>query len=146
VSGNTTGKDKVYVGKSKNGINGRPQSHEDKLPPLPSQSMPAGQFVKTAFENLLKSGYAFTDKQLQQYGSIDVTTQYTKQNKPLFWILKDEQTRNSLPKNVRNKYWAKVYMTNGQSFLLFSQWFSDKYPSAARKQNFVDWYMTLGTD
>ena len=61
-------------------------SHQEK-PDLPSDSLLPGEFVKTAFRNLLDSGFEFTDEQMDAFSTVEGSRVFTTRNLPMFWIL-----------------------------------------------------------
>lgn len=112
-------------------------------PPLPEGNLSISDFIKKALNNLLDAGYTFTHEQLQLYGSIEGSQKYTHRSLPLFWLLKKGESRRSIKKKIRQRYWKDVYTSNGQRFLLFSQWFKDGTNYGAHKDDFIRWYNTL---
>lgn len=109
-------------------------------PALPDYSLPPGVFVKTALTALLDSGYTFTDEQMSLFGSIEGSKQYTTRKLPLFWILKDGESRSTCDKAVRSRYWKDEFESGQYRFLMYSQWFENKN---ATKEHFINWYNAL---
>ena len=75
-------------------------------------------FRKTALENLLKSGYVFTPEQVEMYGSVEGSKPYTTRNLPMFWILKEGESRATCDKNVRSRYWKEEFVSGNVRFLM----------------------------
>lgn len=119
-----------------------PANGERAKPDLPDLSLGPCAFVKTAFENLLKSGYVFTAKQIETYSSVEGSKPYTTRNLPMFWILKDGESRATCDKNVRSRYWKEEYVSGWVRFLMYSQWYSDSNRGAT-KSHFISWYDSL---
>ena len=116
-------------------------STQDK-PPLPDVSLGPCVFAKTAFKNLLASGYIFTDEQMKLYSSIEGSKPYTTRNLPMFWLLKDGESRSTCEKNVRSRYWKDEFVSGQYRFLMYSQWYAEPQKGAT-KAHFTDWYNTL---
>ena len=112
-------------------------------PVLPDMEMKVGAFVKEAINNLLESGYIFTDEQMALYGSIEGSKAYTRRNLPMFWLLKEGETRADCDKNVRERYWREEFVSGKYRFLMFSQWYPPTAKNGARKDDFIAWYDAL---
>ena len=79
-------------------------------PPLPDDTLAPGEYVKTALKNLLDSGFVFTDEQMQLFATVEGSKEYTTRNLPMFWILKDGETRKTCDKSVRfNSFYRLSY-------------------------------------
>ena len=116
-------------------------AHHEK-PSLPDNSLGPCAFVKTAVVNLLESGYQFSDEQMRAFSSIEESRPYTKRSLPLFWLLKDGETRNTCDKNVKSRYWKDEFVSGQYRFLVYSQWY-DNPNKGATKENFIKWYDSL---
>lgn len=116
-------------------------NRQDK-PELPDPSLGPCVFAKTALENLLKSGYVFTAKQIETYSSVEGSKPFTTRNLPMFWILKDGESRSSCDKNVRSRYWKDEFVSGQTRFLMYSQWYSDS-KKGATIEHFIRWYDLL---
>ena len=112
-------------------------------PALPDMEMKVGAFVKEAINNLLESGYIFTDEQMALYGSIEGSKAYTRRNLPMFWLLKEGETRADCDKNVRERYWREEFVSGKYRFLMFSQWYPPTAKNGARREDFIAWYDAL---
>ena len=111
-------------------------------PELPDYSLGPCVFAKTALMALLASGYQFTDDQILQFGSVDGSKLYTTRNLPMFWILKDGESRQTCEKNIRSRYWKDEFVSGGYRFLMYSQWYENSQKGAT-KDHFISWYNTL---
>ena len=113
-------------------------------PPLPTNIEKVGLYVKIAMRNLEKSGYLFSDEQIALFGSIEGSKQYTTRNLPLFWILQNGETRDSIKiKDSRVKrYWKDEFKFGQLRFLMYSQWYATEKYGATQKE-FDSWYKTL---
>lgn len=111
-------------------------------PPLPDNSLGPCAFAKTALKALLSSGYTFTEQQMQLYGTVEGSKPYTTRNLPMFWLLKDGESRAACDKNVRARYWKDEFVSGDYRFLMYSQWYEDP-KKGATKENFINWYNTL---
>lgn len=125
-------KKKLVLSKSADGIK----------PPLPDISLGPCVFAKTAFKALMDSGYIFTEEQLNAFGSAEQSKEFTTRNLPLFWLFKDGESRDTLDASIRQRYWKEEYESNGNRFLMYSQWY-DNGSKGATKDNFIAWYETL---
>ena len=94
-------------------------------PDLPDSSLGPCAFAKTALINLLKTGYTFSEEQLTKFSSVEGSKEYTTRNLPMFWILKDGESRATCDKNVRSRYWKEEFISGNCRFLMYSQWYSD---------------------
>lgn len=121
---------------------GKTTKGKKTLPPLPSDELDVGVYVKTAFKNLFDSGFVFTDDEMSLYGSVEGSKKYTHRNLPFFWILKDSETRNDLKMAIQKRYWATEYKNGKYRFLIFSQWYKDKN-GMATPEDFNEWYKEL---
>ena len=130
----------LTLGKTQNAS----ESKKDKQvkPSLPEASLGACVFAKTAFVNLLKSGYQFSDEQIQTFGSVEGSKAYTKRNLPMFWLLKDGESRATCDKNVRRRYWKEEFVLGKYRLLMYSQWY-DEPKKGATKENFAAWYQSI---
>ena len=99
-------------------------------------------FAKTGLQNLLASGYVFSDEQMKAFGSVEGSKAYTTRNLPMFWILKKGESRTTSEKNLRSRYWKDEFVSGSYRFLMFSQWY-DGSKHGAHKQDFINWYSTL---
>ena len=99
-------------------------------------------FAKTALINLLQAGYRFSDEQMVKYSSVEGSKEYTTRNLPMFWILKDGESRATCDKNVRSRYWKEEFTSGKYRFLMYSQWYADSQKGAT-KAHFIKWYNTL---
>lgn len=111
-------------------------------PELPDYSLGPCVFAKTALVALLASGYQFTDEQILKFGSVNGSKAYTTRNLPMFWILKDGETRQTCEKNVRSRYWKDEFVSGEYRFLMYSQWYENSQKGAT-KDHFISWYNTL---
>ncbi len=112
------------------------------VPALPDRSLGPCKFVKEAFTNLIDSDYTFTDDQMKIFGTIEGTKQYTKRNLPLFYYLKEGESRATCEKSIRERYWKEEFIIGKYRFLLFSQWYDNPQKGATR-EDFVQWYNSL---
>lgn len=117
-------------------------NNNKSLPSLPDNSLPAGIFVKTALKTLIESGYIFSDEQMTIFGSADGSKQYTSRNLPLFWILKNGETRSDCGKDICKRYWKEEFVSGKYRFLMYSQWYENT-KNGATKDKFINWYNTL---
>ena len=113
-----------------------------KKPSLPDESLGPCVFVKTAFTNLLASGYVFSETQMEAFTTVEGSKSITSRNLPLFWLLKNDESRSTCEKNIRSRYWKDEFTSGSYRFLLFSQWY-DSPQKGATKQMFIDWYNSL---
>lgn len=113
-----------------------------KKPSLPDIAMGPCAFAKTALKALLDSGYTFTDEQMRIFGSIEGSKSYTTRNLPMFWILKEGETRSTCEENIRSRYWKEEFVSGQYRFLMYSQWYDDS-KKGATKEHFISWYNTL---
>ena len=112
-------------------------------PPLPDESLKVGKYVKTAMLNLQQSGYHFTEEQIALFSSIEGSKAYTTRNLPMFWMLKENETRSTVAdKNRIKRYWKDEFQFGDYRFLMYSQWYPDHGNGATRKE-FIDWYNLL---
>ena len=114
-----------------------------KKPPLPNMELKVGVFVKEALNRLLKYGYIFTDEQIKKYSSVEDSKIYTRRNLPLFWLLKDGETREACDENIRHRYWKEEFVFGKYRFLMFSQWYPSTAKNGARREDFIAWYDKL---
>jgi len=135
---------KVFKAKKTNGSKKirTPNNLADNLPALPDPSLGPCPFARTALINLLKSGYEFSDEQMLQFGSVEGSREYTTRNLPLFWILKENETRESCDKAVKDRYWKDEFVSGKYRFLMYSQWYSSP-KQGATKEHFIKWYESL---
>ena len=115
---------------------------EPAKPDLPDSSLGPCAFAKTALINLLKTGYTFSEEQLTKFSSVEGSKEYTTRNLPMFWILKDGESRATCDKNVRSRYWKEEFISGNCRFLMYSQWYSDP-KKGATKGHFIKWYNLL---
>ena len=111
-------------------------------PPLPDASLGPCIFAKTALKNLLEAGYVFSEEQFDKFGSVAGSKPFTTRNLPMFWLLKDGETRASCEKNVRARYWKDEFVCGQHRFLMYSQWYEDP-KKGATKETFINWYNLL---
>lgn len=111
-------------------------------PELPDPSLGPCAFAKTALINLLKAGYKFSEEQIAMFSSVQGSKAYTTRNLPMFWILKDGETRASCDKNIRSRYWKEEFTSGKCRFLMYSQWYTDS-KKGATKEHFAKWYNSL---
>lgn len=111
-------------------------------PPLPDTSLAPGAFARKALQNLLASGFAFSDEQIALYSSIEGSKPYTTRNLPMLWILKDGETRETCKHEIIQRYWKEEYKSGKYRFLMYSQWYDDN-GNGATKKHFIEWYNTL---
>ena len=111
-------------------------------PPLPETTMGPCAFAKTALQNLLASGYVFTDEQIKVFSSVAGSKPYTTRNLPMFWLLKEGESRSTCEKNIRSRYWKDEFVSGKYRFLMYSQWYEDSQKGAT-KNHFIEWYKTL---
>lgn len=111
-------------------------------PPLPDISLGPCAFAKTALKDLLDSGFIFTDEQVKVFSSIEGSKQYTTRNLPMFWLLKEGESRSTCEKNIRSRYWKDEFVSGKYRFLMYSQWYVDS-KKGATKENFIKWYNSL---
>lgn len=62
---------------------------------------------------------------MEAFGSVDGSRAFTKRNMPLFWMLKDGESRSTCEKSVRDRYWKDEFSCGAYRFLMFSQWYDD---------------------
>ncbi len=113
-----------------------------KKPPLPDISLGPCVFAKTAFKSLIDSGFIFSDEQIRIFSSIEGSKQFTARNLPMFWLLKEGESRSTCEKNVRSRYWKDEFISGKYRFLMYSQWY-DNSKKGATKSNFINWYNSL---
>lgn len=111
-------------------------------PALPDPDLGPCKFAKTALVQLLESGFVFTDEQMQAFGSVEGSRQYTTRNLPMFWILKEGETRATCDKKVRDRYWKDEFISGQYRFLMYSQWYATTQRGAT-KEHFRKWYDSL---
>jgi len=120
-----------------------PKKEGHSKPALPDESLKVGIYVKTAMQNLQNSGYQFSPEQIECFGSVEGSRQYTTRNLPLFWLLKDDETRSTVKEQAKVKrYWKDEFVFGEYRFLMYSQWYSNGGNGATKKE-FIDWYNTL---
>lgn len=126
------------------GISTKPQMNKLSCckPPLPDKGLGPCAYVKTSIKALLNSGYKFSDEQMMMFGSVDGSKEYTKRNLPIFWILKEGETRASCSKEVRERYWAEEFVCANYRFLVYSQWYND-IRKGATPEMYDNWYKSL---
>lgn len=112
------------------------------LPQLPSEELGPCTYAKVGLQNLLASGYTFTDEEMNRYGSVEGSKAFTLRNLPFFWILNGSETREDLPKNISKRYWSDVFVSGKYRFLTFSQWYKEKRRGPT-KEEFNAWYKSL---
>ena len=113
-----------------------------KKPELPDDNLGPCAYAKTAVKKLLASGYIFTEAQIQQFGSVEGSRPYTTRNLPLFWVLKEGETRLTCEKSIRSRYWKDEFISGPYRFLMYSQWYEDSHKGAT-KEHFRKWYSVL---
>ena len=111
-------------------------------PPLPDKTLRPCAYVNTSIKALLEGGYKFSDEQMKAFTSVEGSKKITKRNLPLFWLLKDGETRASCPKDIRERYWAEEFVCDSYRFLVFSQWY-DNANKGATPEIFDEWYASL---
>ena len=113
-------------------------------PPLPDESLKVGAFVKTAMINLQKSGYQFSEEQIALFSSVEGSKPYTTRNLPLFWMLKENETRATVEDQakVKQRYWKDEFQFGDYRFLMYSQWYTVNGHGATRAE-FLRWYSLL---
>ena len=99
-------------------------------------------FAKQAVKNLLDSEFQFTDEQMKLFSSVEGSREYTKRNLPMFYLLKEGETRASCDKSIRDRYWKDEFSSGSYRFLVFSQWY-DTPKKGATKDHFIKWYESL---
>ena len=52
------------------------------------------------------------------YGSVEGSKPYTTRNLPMFWILKEGESRATCDKNVRSRYWKEEFVSGNVRFLM----------------------------
>lgn len=117
-------------------------NYEQIKPALPDAEMGPCAFARTALVQLLASGYEFTDEQINTFSSIEGSKQYTTRNLPMFWLLKEGETRATCDKSIRDRYWKDEYRSGKYRFLMYSQWYSSPQKGAT-KEHFKKWYDSL---
>lgn len=116
---------------------------KSEIPKLPSDTLKVGEYVKTAMRNLKDSGFLFTEEQIALYSSVEGSKMYTTRDLPMFLLLEDGETRDSIKEQKNTKrYWKEEYVFGKYRFLMYSQWYEERSHGATRKE-FVDWYKTL---
>lgn len=123
--------------------NPKKSTENNAKPELPDMDLGPCVFAKTALTNLLATGYQFSDEQMALYGSVEGSKDYTKRNLPLFWVLKEGESRETYDTNIRSRYWSTEFISGSYRFLMFSQWYSENEKSSAHKVDFIRWYNTL---
>ena len=111
-------------------------------PQLPDDTLPPGEYVRTALCNLLTAGYIFTEEQMKRFTSAEGSKVFTARNLPMFWLLNDGETRKTCDKCVRSRYWKDEFLCGTYRFLMFSQWY-DTPNKGATKEHFINWYNSL---
>lgn len=111
-------------------------------PSLPNDALGPCAFAKTALTNLLKAGYIFNEEQMATFSSVEGSRAYTKRNLPLFWVLKNGESRVTCEKAVRERYWKEEFISGDYRFLMYSQWYDDPHKGAT-KDDLMRWYATL---
>ena len=111
-------------------------------PQLPNVDLKIGEYVKLSMRNLEKSGFAFTEEQLDSFSSVEGSKEYTKRNLPMIIPLKDNETRNDIDEKLRKRYWREEFKFGELRFLMYSQWYQDGSSGATLSQ-FVAWYNSL---
>lgn len=118
-----------------------PPSGQNK-PALPDPDLGPCKFARTALVQLLESGFVFTDEQMKVFGSVEGSRQYTTRNLPMFWILKEGESRATCDKKVRDRYWKDEFVSGQYRFLMYSQWYATTQRGAT-KEHFRKWYDSL---
>lgn len=111
-------------------------------PALPDSELGPCKFAKAALVQLLDSGFKFTDAQMEAFSSVEGSKQYTTRNLPMFWILKEGETRATCEKKVRDRYWKDEFVSGKYRFLMYSQWYANNQRGAT-KEHFIRWYDSL---
>lgn len=93
--------------------------------------------------NLFAAGYCFSNEQIEIYGSVEGSKNFTKRNLPMFWILNEGESHSTCEKNIRSRYWKDEFVSGQYRFLMYSQWYSSSANGAATKEDFINWYNTL---
>ena len=118
-------------------------THKQK-PPLPDGSLGPCVFARTAFKNLMDSGFVFTEEQMNIFGTSVGSKSITHRNLPIFWLLKAGETHATLEKKIRQRYWKDEFVMGKYRFLMFSQWYDDAHKGGgATKKDFQMWYESL---
>ena len=82
----------------------------------------------------------FPDQKQRQHSLNHTPVQY--ECMPLFWLLKEGESRATCEKNIRSRYWKDEFICGNYRFLMFSQWYDDPQKGAT-KENLIKWYNTL---
>ena len=122
-----------------------------QLPDLPSEDLPAGLYVRTALENLLNSGFVFSENQIRKF-TVTNEDVHIKRNLPIMLVLNEGESKKDVAKQFENKgakkkadidrYWSVVFCDGVHRFLFFSQWYPDSSEGAS-KPEFREWYNSL---
>lgn len=87
-------------------------------PALPDNSLGPCAYAKEALTNLLQSGYMFSDEQIEAFSSVEGSKLYTKRSLPLFWRLKEGESRSTCDKKVKSRYWKDEFKSGTYRFLM----------------------------
>ena len=121
-----------------------PESSSHEKPPLPDESLKAGEYVRTAMLNLQNSGFLFSEEQIALFSSVEGSKPYTGLNLPMFLLLNENETRSTFPDQDKVKrYWKDEFQFGEYRFLMFSQWYPDGTRRSATKKEFIEWYNLL---
>ena len=109
---------------------------------MPDDKLGPCSFAKTALKNLLASGYVFNDEQMAIYSTVEGSKKFTTRNLPMFWILKEGESRETCEQKIKNRYWKEEFVSGNTRFLMYSQWY-DNPSKGATKKHFIEWYNSL---
>ena len=107
------------------------------IPPLPDGNLKIGQFVYTALENLGKSGFVFSDIEIDEMCTPEWTKQVFHTKKPFM--------KKYIPGIIDNRgsdgevrFIAKPYTFGKTQVLISKEWYE------RQREFFIAWYKSLG--
>lgn len=113
-----------------------------KLPHLPNDNLKVGEYVRTAWHNLLISGFEITDEQIKKLCTVEFSKEYTSRN--LAFLLPVDQDNSE---KVLKRYWTTekyIEEYKGVCYYVYSQWYPDhKAGSDAHKSDFLKLYIDI---
>lgn len=106
------------------------------IPPLPDDSLKIGQFVYTAMRSLSKSGYAFSDQEIDRMCTAEWTKETFHTTKPFMKRYTAGLTDNK-GEDGFVRFLAEPYSFGETQVLISKEWYD------RQRKYFVEWYNTL---
>lgn len=119
------------------------------IPELPSEDLKVGEFVKTAMDNLQKSGYEFSKEQLDELTDLERSKKIFGLKSGITFLKKYDRKEDKphCDNTGRPRYYSPdsrgnkdgfVLKFGGEEYLLTSQWYDGQQAA------FREWYKSLG--